>query len=148
LVQRGDEILASSWTGRAADLLWLKLVVLRDEVLVGSRDLARIGLVGIALTLQTIVLFSPGHFRPAGIGAYAVQVSVGTLGALLACFLAAFSLKGTSLRLRQGLGTIALVSLFVLSFMGVWHTVERIPGIVHGTPYTNDGAVMDLYAAS
>ncbi len=56
-----------------------RLDALWAHVLVASTDLTRIGLVTFALGLQTAVLYSPGHFRPATDAFFAIFVPLGTL---------------------------------------------------------------------
>lgn len=148
MIQSGERIASGSLRYRATATLRYKAGLIADEVLVGSPDLARIGLVALALGLQTIVLFSPGHFRPATDDFFAILVALGTLVALLACVAAVSrydSLLG--LRGRRSLAASGLLALTVLSGVGVWQGVTVIGALTSGPPYTNDGAVMDLYAA-
>jgi hypothetical protein len=124
------------------------LVTLGNEVLVGSPLLACVGLIGLALTLQTVTLESPGHFRPAGFGVYAALISGETLASLAACFLATLPLrKLLPLRARQTLAAAALVFLAILSVVGVNQSVSGARAWLAGATYSNDGAVMDSYAA-
>ncbi|MBV9281054.1 MAG: DUF2029 domain-containing protein [Chloroflexi bacterium] len=125
-----------------------KFMLLHAEVLVGSPDLARLGLVALALALQTAVLFSPGHFRPAASGMVAILVALGTLGSLALALLASLDLKRCLVRpLRQALAAAALAVLAVLAVIGIQQGTNGVWAIAHGMNYTNDGAVMDLYAA-
>jgi hypothetical protein len=126
----------------------LKLLFLAEEISVGSVVLARIGLVTIALGLQTFVILNPGHFRPAPSGVFALAVSLTTLGSLAACLLATMPLKRVlGLRVRQGLAAGSFVGLATLAVVGGTTLTNQFPNFVNGTPYNNDGAAMDLYAA-
>ena len=134
----------SAWVSAARSIVLL----LRTEILVGSPDLARIGLISLALATQTIVLYSPGHFRPAPNGFSAAMATVGTLGSLGLALLATLPIKRfTGLTARQLLAGTALVALVALSVVGVRVGIEGIWSISSGMPYTNDGAVMDLHSA-
>jgi uncharacterized membrane protein len=127
----------------------LALSVLRDEILAGSPALVRIGLIGLALALQTVVLSSPGHFRPATNDFFALLVTVGTLGSLALCFAATLPLKRLlGLRARQLLALATFIALPILAVIGINDTFVGIRAVANGTPYANDGAVMDLYAAT
>lgn len=121
---------------------------LRSEVIAGSPDLARVGIVAIAMLVQMVVLFMPGHFRPAPNAAFALLVPLGTAISLALSFGSTWRLRERlTLRVRQVLGVSALLGLALLSIVGVWEGGMGIRAMVHGTPYGNDGAVMDLYAA-
>lgn len=148
MIQSGERTASGSLRYRAAATLRYKARLIAGEVLVGSPDLARVGLVALALGMQTIVLFSPGHFRPATNAFFAVVVALGTLISLLTV-LAATSHRGSffGLRGRRSLAASGLLALAVLSGLGVWQGVTVIGALTSGPPYTNDGAVMDLYAA-
>jgi hypothetical protein len=125
-----------------------RVLLLRDEVVVASADLARFGLVALALALQTAVLASPGHFRPAGQWYFAAFVALGTLASLGLCLMATLPLRDVlHLRLRRGLAVAAFVALPILSIMGAWHGVLGVRSVLSHTPPSNDGAVMDIYAA-
>ncbi|MGH2442275.1 MAG: hypothetical protein ACRDFX_03805 [Chloroflexota bacterium] len=133
---------------RWCDVLRGQSIAWRTEILIGSVDLARIGLVGIALALQTIVLFSPGHFRPANNLFFAILVPSATLASLVACLLIALPLRQVfGLQVRRVLCASAFVSLIVLSVIGVTRVTGGVTSVLQGRPYTNDGAVMDLYAS-
>lgn len=121
--------------------------LLRGEVAVGSTDLARIGLIALALALGTAVLQSPGHFRPAGDWFFAVLVAGGTFLSLALTFAASLPRRMVPLRLRRALGIIALASLGVLSVIGACRATSGIGAMLQSAPPSNDGAVMDLYAA-
>ena len=143
-----DERLA---TGRVFDrvlvLAHLKLSALRSEAAVGSSDLARLGLVVLAMAFQTQVTLGPGHFRPAGDTWSAVGVTLATLVSLSLAFLATLRLSGLALPVRRALCLAALVGLSLLSIGGFMRVESGVRAVVQGTPYNNDGAVMDLYAA-
>lgn len=147
MIQSGERT-ASSSPYRVTTRFRYKAGLIADEVLVGSPDLARVGLVVLALGLQTIVLFSPGHFRPATDAFFAILVALGTLVSLLAVLVATsrwdsfFGLGG-----RRSLAACGLLALTILSGVGVWQGVTVVGALTSGPPYTNDGAVMDLYAA-
>lgn len=148
MIQRGEQAATGSTAGRLGGIARLKFVLLRDEVLAGSPLLARLGLITAALALQTVILFSPGHFRPAGDSIYAVLVPLGLAGSLAACFLATLQPKRIfGLRARQGLAILALAGPVSLAGVGIWRGEMGVQALAQGTPYTNDGAVMDLYAA-
>jgi hypothetical protein len=118
------------------------------EIVVGSPDLARIGLISLALAAQTIVLYSPGHFRPAPNALFAAMATLGTLSSLGLALVASLPLKRfTGLTVRQLLAATALVALIGLSVVGVRVGLDGIWSLSHGVPYTNDGAVMDLHSA-
>jgi hypothetical protein len=122
--------------------------LVRDEVVAGSPVLARIGIVAWALVLSTLVLFSPGHFRPATNAAFALFVAFGTLASLGLCLLATTSWTDRlARRHRSLLGGAAIPLLLGLSAIGLWQCSGVFTAMVSGTPYGNDGAVMDLYAA-
>ena len=148
LIQAEEKVGRPSWGVRLAAATRLQIALLGTEVAVGSPDLARIGLIGLALALQTVVLFSPGHFRPAGTALYGVLVPLGTGGSLAAALLATLSLKRLlNLHARQMLAASAFLSLSILAVVGVWRGTSGIYAMAHQPPYNNDGAVMDLYAA-
>lgn len=135
--------------GRPAASLRRIFILLRDEIVVGSPILARVGLIGLALAIQTVVLFSPGHFRPAGQWYFAALAASGTLLSLALCLAATLPVKRLlHVRVRQALGIIALLALGILSGMGTWHGAVGLASMAQGTPYNNDGAVMDLEAAT
>lgn len=145
MIQAGDR---SARGSHLRARLQSRAILVRDEAIVGSPDLARIGLVGLALAVQTAVLMSPGHFRPAGQWYFAVAVAAGTLLSLALSVAVTLPIRRVfSLRARRWLAIAALVTLAVLSVMGAWQAALRVPSMVTATPYTNDGAVMDLYAA-
>lgn len=148
MIQSGGRTASGSLRYRATATLRYKASLIVDEVLVGSPDLARIGLVAFALGLQTIVLFSPGHFRPATNHFFAIVVAMGTLVALLAVLVAVSRHSSFfGLRSRRSLAAGGLLALTILSGIGVWQGVTVVGALTSGPPYTNDGAVMDLYAA-
>ncbi|GAC1445759.1 MAG: hypothetical protein NVSMB52_08170 [Chloroflexota bacterium] len=121
---------------------------MRVEVEVGSPLLTRLGLISLALGLQTLVLYSPGHFRPATNSFFALFVTCSTVGSLALAFLATLRVRTVfSLRIRQYLGACGLLVLALLSMFGGWRAVTGMPAMMGGVPYNNDGAVMDLYAA-
>ncbi|HZU13605.1 MAG TPA: hypothetical protein VFB58_12265 [Chloroflexota bacterium] len=134
---------------RARSLVRLRdrIALLRTEVAVGSVDLARLGLIGLALALQTVVLQSPGHFRPAGTWYFAVLVAGGTFTALALSLAAALPRWAFPVPLRRTLGVIALASLIVLSVIGGWKATSGVGAMLQSAPPSNDGAVMDYYAA-
>ncbi len=148
MIEPGNRAAAVAGRYRAAVPFADRILLLRDEVAVGSPDLARIGLVGVALALQTAVLASPGHFRPAGTWTFAAFVAVGTLAALALCLLATMPLRELlHPQVRRGLAVAAFVALPILSVMGVWHGALGARNLVMSSPPSNDGAVMDIYAA-
>lgn len=148
MIEPGSRAAAVAGRYRVAIPFADRILLLRDEVIVGSPDLARIGLVGLALALQTAVLASPGHFRPAGQWFFAAFVAFGTLASLALCLLATMSLRDRlHLHLRRGLAIAAFIALPILSVMGAWHGALGARNMVLGSPPSNDGAVMDIYAA-
>jgi hypothetical protein len=148
MIQRGERIASGSAATRAGSAIGRKIAALRTEVTVGSPDLSRVGMITIALTLQALVMASPGHFRPATTWYFAVFVSLGTVASLGLCAAQAFPLRSRlSLAVRRGLCCIALVGLSVLAAVGVTNAVSSVQAMAVGAPYSNDGAVMDYYAA-
>jgi len=134
--------------GRFAQAVRFRVALLRTEVAVGSPELARVGLVTLAMALQMALLFMPGHFRPAPNPFLATVVPLGTLASLGISVFAGLSVKSLcSVRVRQFLAGGALAGLAILSIIGLWEGTLGLRAMVHGTPYGNDGAVMDLYAA-
>lgn len=124
------------------------VLLIQSEVQAGSPVLASISLAALALVVQTLVLNSPGHFRPAPNPLFAVAVCFGTLLSLALTLAAASPLRDLLyLRARQSLCVAGLLSLGILTFSGIGYTTSGIVSIVSGNPYTNDGAVFDLYAA-
>jgi hypothetical protein len=148
MIQRGEQIASGSAATRAGTAFRLKLAGIRTEVAVGSTDLSRVGLITVALILQSLVMASPGHFRPATTWYFAVWVSLGTIVSLGVCAGQAFPLRSwLSLTVRRGLCCVALVGLTVLAAVGVKNAVSGVQAMAVGAPYSNDGAVMDYYAA-
>lgn len=147
MIQSGEHVASGSPRHRDTIGLRYKAALLASEVLVGSPDLARVGLVALALGLQTIVLFSPGHFRPATNDFFAILVTVGTLAALAGVFYAVAHRPSLRVGTRRSLAAAGLLALTVLSGLGLWQSVTVVGSLTSGPPYTNDGAVMDLYAA-
>lgn len=148
MIQSGERVASGSLRYRFTSVLRYKAGLLAGEVLVGSPDLGRVSLVASALGLQTIVLFSPGHFRPATNAFFAIVVTLGTLAALAAAYL------GTSqfmpqfrLPARRGMAGAGLLILATLSSVGIWQGITVVGSLTSGPPYSNDGAVMDLFAA-
>ncbi|GAC1467977.1 MAG: hypothetical protein PVSMB7_15270 [Chloroflexota bacterium] len=134
--------------GRFAQAVRFRVALLRTEVAVGSPELARVGVVTLAMALQMALLFMPGHFRPAPNPFLATVVPLGTLASLGISVFASLSVKSLcSVRVRQFLAGGALAGLAILSIIGLWEGTLGLRAMVHGTPYGNDGAVMDLYAA-
>jgi hypothetical protein len=148
MIQRGEQIASGSAGARAATTVRLRLAAIWTDIAVGSPDLARIGLVSTALILQTLVMASPGHFRPATTWYFAVFVTLGTLVSLALCAGQAFPLRPMlPLAVRRLLGVTALLGLSVLAGVGVTNAVSGVQAMAVGAPYSNDGAVMDYYAA-
>jgi hypothetical protein len=148
MIQRGEQIASGSAGARAATTVRLRLAAMWTDIAVGSPDLARIGLVTTALILQTLVMASPGHFRPATTWYFAVFVTLGTLTSLALCAGQAFPLRPMlPLAVRRLLGVTALLGLSVLAGVGVTNAVSGVQAMAVGAPYSNDGAVMDYYAA-
>src|SRR5438067_1623240 len=147
MLQPAEQLVTRPLGSRLTLRFPLALSVLRDEILAGSPALVRTGLIGLALALQTVVLSSPGHFRPATNDFFALLVSVGTLGSLALCFAATLPLKRLlGLRARQLLALATFIALPILAVIGINDTFVGIRAVANGTPYANDGAVMDLYA--
>lgn len=148
MMLRGGQVKAGSAANPFSMRIRLSLALLRDEVAVGSPELARVGLIAIAIALQTIVLESPGHFRPAPNALFAVLAPTLTLLSLLLCLVATLPLKRMlSSSGRRLLAGAALAICGVLATMGISNTIIGVSAVVASHPYTNDGAAMDLYAA-
>lgn len=145
----GDERLHGALRGhRVAALVRMRMALLMTEVRVGSIHLALIALITGAIGVQMIAFSMPGHFRPSPIPLFAVLVPLLTLTSLAASLVAGTRLPARfTIQVRQFLAAGALVGLVILSGVGVWEGGMGIRAMVHGTPYGNDGAVMDLYAA-
>lgn len=144
----GERLRVDTWWDRTALLVSQRLRLLWMEARFGSPLLAAVGLVTMAMAVQTWVLNAPGHFRPAADPIFAVAVSAGTLLSLGLTLLSAFPLRGVlSLRVRQAVAISGLAALIVLTVLGVHSASQGVTSIVQGRPYTNDGAVFDLYAA-
>jgi len=148
MILRGERVAAEYVPGWLALLARHKLALVRGEVAVGSPDIDRLGLIVLALALQTIVNFSPGHFRPAGNSLSALLVTGGTLASLAVSLLATLPQKQLfDIRARRTFAVMAIAGLGILSVVGAQKGITGVAAIVRGTPYGNDGAVMDLYAA-
>lgn len=148
MIQRGEQIASGSAATRAATTVRLKLASIRTEVAVGSPDLSRIGVITLALILQALVMASPGHFRPATTWYFALFVSLGTALSLALCASQAFPLRTLlPLTIRQLLCCTALLGLSILTCVGITNAVSGMQAMMVGAPYSNDGAVMDYYAA-
>lgn len=149
MIQPGERALDAGWLVERLGL-WLrfKAALLRSEVRLGSSDLARVGLVALAVALQTIVLASPGHFRPADSAFFAILVCLATLAGLGLCLAATLPQHLLfDLRVRQLLGVAAIIALGILCIVGVGKSIGGAQLMMEGTPYSNDGAVMDLASA-
>ncbi|MGH2447995.1 MAG: hypothetical protein ACRDFS_05265 [Chloroflexota bacterium] len=124
-------------------------LLLWEQAWLGSPLLVRIGLITLGLAISTILMVSPGHFRPAGTVLGGSLVAAGTLLWLAITFVA---VQGPErflcLGLRRFVAGGGLAGLCVLSVFGVWDTAMGVQQMVHHAPYVNDGAVMDLYAAN
>ena len=148
MIQRGESLASGSTATRAATRGRIQLSDLRTLVVVGSPQLARVGIVALALLLQTLVMASPGHFRPATTWYFAVFVTLGTLVSLVLSAGLAVPLRNVlSLRIRQWLCVSGLAVLSILTCVGITNAVSGIQAMAVGAPYSNDGAVMDYYAA-
>jgi hypothetical protein len=148
MIQRGEQIASGSAATRAGTTFGLKLAGIRTDIAVGSPDLARVGIITVALILQSLVMASPGHFRPATTWYFAVFVTLGTLVSLGLCAVQAFPIRSwLPLTIRRGLCCVALIGLTVLAGIGVTNAVSGVQAMAVGAPYSNDGAVMDYYAA-
>jgi hypothetical protein len=148
MIQRGEQIASGSAATRAGTTLRLKLTGIRTEVAIGSADLSRVGLITLALVLQALVMASPGHFRPATTWYFAVFVSLGALVSLALCAGQAFPLRSMlPLAVRRLLCCAALIGLSILACVGITNAVSGVQAMAVGAPYSNDGAVMDYYAA-
>jgi hypothetical protein len=128
--------------------LRLRALALWSDVALGSVDIGRLSLVAFAVLLQSAVLLSPGHFRPAPDLFFAVFVTGGTLLSLVLCGLAVTDIRRwTNAPMRRGMALCALVGLAGFSVLGVQHAASGVSAYLSGQPYNNDGAVMDHYAA-
>ena len=148
MIQRGESLASGSTATRAATGTWRTLSDIRTQVAVGSPQLARVGIVSVALLLQTLVMASPGHFRPATTWYFAAFVALGTLVSLLLSAGLALPLRTMlSPTIRRWLCVVALAVLSILTCVGITNAVSGIQAMAVGAPYSNDGAVMDYYAA-
>src|SRR5436305_9392067 len=148
MIQRGEYARPATWTERAAAPARLRAIALFSEIAIGSADATRIGLVALALGLQTIVLYTPGHFRPAGMWYFAVLVTGGTFVSLGLALAATLPLRPwLALGARQTVAIAGLAVICILAVMGTGRTIQGVSIMAVGQPYSNDGAVMDLYAA-
>lgn len=148
MMLRGEQVLGQAVSDPPITSARGRAGLLHAEVLAGSVTLARFGLIGIALALQTIVLAAPGHFRPASGLFFSLLSPFGTLASLALCLLATFPLRPLlNLRIRRGLAATAILSLVVLAAFGTSRAVDGVSSVLQGKPYSNDGAAMDLYAA-
>ncbi len=148
MIYSGERLATESAATRIRSSWWSWLAFLRTEIAVGSPDLARIGLITLALALQTLALASPGHFRPATTWYFAVFVAAATLLSLMLSAGQAMPLRfAVPLRARQCLCVGALAGLSILSCIGISDGVSAVRVMVVGAPYSNDGAIMDYYAA-
>ncbi|HLJ67645.1 MAG TPA: hypothetical protein VKX16_09845 [Chloroflexota bacterium] len=144
----GDQVLGRTRTRAIRSGVALRVLALRAEVATGSAELAATALVALALLCGTIVFVSPGHFRPVGAPPLSLFVAFGTLSALALTFAASLPLhRLISPRGRTLLGSAGLLTIGVLASMGAWETAMSLRSIHATTPYNNDGAAMDLYAA-
>ncbi|HEX8917513.1 MAG TPA: hypothetical protein VF898_03340, partial [Chloroflexota bacterium] len=148
MIQSGRRVQSSALATRLVARAGLTARLVLAELLVGSPVLTRVGFVVLAVLLQTIALFSPGHFRPADTPFFAVLVPAATLGAIgfLICAAVPFN-RLNWLRVRQGVAGAGLVALLTLSVVGVFHAIPAVGSMAQDNPPSNDGAVMDYYAA-
>src|SRR5947209_3229892 len=94
MIQSGERLNARpSLTARSVASIWEKVALLRAEACLGSAEMTRASLAILAIAAQTLVLYSPGHFRPAGSGIFASIVTLGTLLSLALCFGAGLDVK-------------------------------------------------------
>jgi hypothetical protein len=148
MIHGGEPLASESAATRAGLTLQPTIAALRIEVAVGSVDLTRVGLVTVALILQTLVLASPGHFRPAPTWYFTLFVATGTLLSLGLVGMLALPLRTLiPIPARRVLCLTAVVGLAILSCVELPNTVGAVRAMAVGTPYSNDGAVMDYYAA-
>ena len=148
MIQRDERVLGASPAAGLAAQLRHRVLMLRSEIAVGSPLLARFGLVAMAMVLQTLALSSPGHFRPAGNGVFALLVALETLLSVVAAFAATLPLKQLfSMRVRRVLGLCALFTMATFPVFGLWQVGNGVRAVALNIAYNNDGAVMDLYAA-
>lgn len=148
MIQPGERTEPASVGVHLAALARDRVALLWTEVTLGSPVLSRVALVTMAIGLQTIVLLSPGHFRPASSAFFAILVAACTLASLALAGAASLPLKELlGLRARQTLAASGLLLLALLSVVGTTKTVQGVTAIAQGVPYGNDGAAMDLYAA-
>src|SRR6516165_9555402 len=115
----------------------LTVAFFRAEIAVGSSMLATLGLIASAMALQTLVLSSPGHFRPADSTIFAIFEPLALIASLGACLIATVSLrKVLNLRTRRMLCVVCFACLAVLSGIGISHTITGVGLVVQGQPYT------------
>lgn len=148
MFQPGERTTAVTVSSRLAGHIRLRLLLIADELRVGSPELTRIGLIALGLALIAVGTLTPGHFRPTDIAYFPFQVVMGTLGSLVAVFAATLSLRqvfGTWV--RQTICGIGLVVVIALPVLGVVSGGPGFMRMIDGAPYGNDGAIMDLYAA-
>jgi hypothetical protein len=149
MIERGERARPTYPGGGFGAVLHLRAFALWTEVALGSVDAARLSLVAMSIVLQSVVLMSPGHFRPAPNVFFALFVVIGTLGSLVLCGVATTNIERfTSVGIRRVMALAALLLLAGFSVLGVQHAIGGARAYVQGQPYNNDGAVMDLYAAT
>src|SRR5579872_2396685 len=125
MMLRGERVAGGSGYVRAALALRFTISDLMAEVSVGSQELAALGLLGLNLLLQTVIMVSPGHFRPVPVPALSPLVSLATLAGLALAFGAGLPLRRTvPLPLRRALCGLALLTLGGLSIAGVVYAVD------------------------
>jgi hypothetical protein len=108
----------------------------------------RYSLITVALALQTASLSTPGHFRPTTDPLLALVLVGTTTFSLVTTALAVIDVDRWSLEARRALVLVGLVVALVLLGMAVPQLFELGRATVLHSPYANDGAVMDEYAAT
>lgn len=119
-----------------------------QHVVEGRAPLVRYALLVVALALQATSWSTPGHFRPTSDGILA-GVLVGTTVASLACAgLAVIDVGRWPLEVRRGLILAALTIAPVLLGIAIPQIGALVQATASRSPYSNDGPVMDEFAAT
>lgn len=148
MIERQGRVRPRSMSACLAVPLRLRLAALSAEIAAGTVMLARVGLVALAIGLQTLVLMSPGHFRPAPNALLAIFVALGTVLSLgIAAVATLPAVRHVPWQVRRAIGVAGLLVLAIGSVSGIQRGSSGVTAFISSQAYNNDGAVMDLYAA-
>jgi hypothetical protein len=148
MIQPGERVAREALLDQVAAYIRFKLALLYDEIRIGSIELAQLGLIALAIALQTLVVLTPGHFRPTPIPYYAWQVVLGSFASLAIALIATLNFKRfLGIRIRRLLCCFALVAICGLPLVAFFVASPGALRMLNGAPYGNDGAMMDQYAA-